>query len=164
MGKTEMRARVSVSLLFAVLSLAPLSAQTFTSARRDANGRILGTDSNGHAIVVAARGRYSEPELSEDKRTIVWQVLSTMQYHGEPTEVSHRARWYRDGRRHTYSSGDVFIRDVRFVDRGRRLSVNIGAMHFAGLSLLLDADIEKELDRFADADQDKKPAPDWLGQ
>jgi hypothetical protein len=49
-----------------------------------------------------------------------------------------------------------------FVDGGRRIGVNLGAMHGPGLNLLLDALTGKELARFPDADLKQEPTPRWL--
>ena len=145
-----------------VFSAKPTLGQTFTAAHIDSRKRIVATTTAGPVRVLAKSGRYSDPELSDDQLTIVWQVLSTIQYHGAPIEVSSRVNWYRGARSHSFSAGVFLVRSVWFVERGQRIGVNIGGMHFAGLNVLLDASTGKELDSFADLEKATKPIPGWV--
>jgi hypothetical protein len=156
--------RCWTSLLLSLLLASSVSAQTFTSATIDKRMRIVGSTTDGRLVVLARPGRYTRLQISEDHRTVVWLVVSRIQYHDAQTDVSHLLSWYRAGRRHSFSTGEVFIRDVWFYNDGKDIGVNYGGMHFAGANVLLDALTGKETDFFADRDKSNKTVPAWVEQ
>lgn len=142
----------------------PASAQRFSRAGKDMHERIVGLTTNDSAVLIAPVGSYAHVELSDDGRTVLWRVTSRLRdADAQRVEtVSRRIEWYRAGRRHEYSAGEVFVRDAWLVDSGRRIGVNYGGLHFAGRNVLLDANTGNVLASFADADKTKKPVPAWV--
>lgn len=145
------------------LIAAGAQAQAFTRAQQDVYHRIAGITTKGEIVLIAPVGRYTDVELSEDKKTVLWKVRSISREPDRADTTSHLIGWYRDGRRHSYLAGG-YVRGMWFVAGGRRIGVKYGGEHVAGMNVLIDARTGKELARFLDADKTTKHVPVWVRQ
>ena len=151
-----------LAALLGTLLVVPAWAQNFRSAQIDGGSVVRGVTVSGQHRILHHGRRCRDVRVSPDQHTVAWLQLASVRYHDETVEVSKIVGWFRDGRLQSSSAGLFAFRRFWFVDGGRRIGVNLGAMHGPGLNLLLDALTGKELARFPDTDLKKEPTPRWL--
>lgn len=106
--------------------------------------------------------RFSEPVISPDRLTVAWtSVLALQAMDGEPCRsMAARVYIHRNGRTR-FIDGDPFIRNIWFVDRGRKIGIEFGGLHFAGREALHDTATLKRLAGFSQARVPAAERPPW---
>jgi len=158
----RLRMRILPAFLGAFL-VVPAVAQSFKSAHIvDGGIAVHGVTTSGQHKTLHRGGRCRGVSVSSDQHTVAWFQVANIPYYDETVEVFKIVRWFRDGKVQSSSAGPFAFRRFWFVDGGRRIGVNLGAMHGPGVSLLLDALTGKELASFPDADLNREPTPKWM--
>jgi hypothetical protein len=151
----------SVILTFVLLTIAiPVGADTWDSVGIDSNQNVFAIRGDGTKIFLTSKGHCENPKLSDDQQTIAWMRTKRIENLGQNVVVSSRLIWLRNAKVHTYAT-EVFIRGFWFVDGGKKIGINTGGLHFAGMNELLDADTGKLLDTFEDRYRNEKKVPSW---
>ena len=120
-------------------------------AHIDGQGNVVVTREDGKVLVLTSDGGYGEVLVAKDNRTAAWV---------RTTQWESVLFVYRGGATKTLK-GDPFIRGFWFVEGGRKIGVDSGGMHFAGVEYLYDVATLKRLDSVHQATTPTAQRPSW---
>jgi hypothetical protein len=147
------RARKYLALLFCI-SCAKAYSKDITIDRSylDRNKSVHIVTAQKQDIPIARYRNCRDPEISEDRRTVASIC--------DVAEDGNVLVLYRNGKTRLIK-GDPFVREFRFIDRGEKLAVDIGGLHFAGHEFLYDVFTLKKLDDFSQSNVPLEKRPAW---
>lgn len=118
----------------------------------------------GKDTTITKDGRYRDPKLSPDGRTVGMLVTSTLDIAAtgtnESLDVAEALRIVRGGRVIRRFTPGGYIRAWDFANQGTAVAVYSGALHFAGFYVLYDLERGTELAKAEDPVTDS--SPDWV--
>jgi hypothetical protein len=120
-------------------------------AHIDGQGNVVVTREDGKVLVLTSDGGYGEVLVAKDNRTVAW--IRTTQW-GSVLFV------YQGGATKTIK-GDPFIRGFWFVEGGRKIGIDSGGLHFAGVEYLYDVATLERLDSVHQATTSTAERPSW---
>jgi hypothetical protein len=141
------------------VSIGTANAQPFKSAYLDANGDVHVVTQEGNDIRVTKSGRNREPLLAADRRTVAWIKVHIDDVKANYSKSEGTVYLFAGGRiKHLRC--DPFVRDFWFVDRGSKIGIDCGGLHFAGIEELHDTSSMKLLETMdqSTVPMDKRPA------
>lgn len=154
-----MRSRCLVSIAVAVMSGYPLlpgqvaaaGTGTIVEAHIDKGGNVVVTRQDGKVLVLTSDGGYDEVEVAKNNEVVAWV---------RTTQWDSTLFIYRDGATKQIK-GSPFIRGFWFVAGGRKIGIDAGGMHFAGVEYLYDVATLKKLDTLDQATTPTADRPSW---
>ena len=112
-------------------------------------------------IRLTRRGRYDDPKLAPDGRTVGARIVSRLRMDRRDSIMVTEQVWLHGDRRIVRRIvTDGFVRDWGFWNGGKELAVYSGGLHFAGFYVLYDLASGRELERSKDPRTDQ--SPDWV--
>ena len=138
-------------------------AGEYRSATVDAKGRLHIVSDTGKETVVA-KTRYQTsfggPEISPDRQTVVWKVMSTDPSRNYFSELAFAIGVFRNGRVAHIFPAEPTLWDWQFQEGGARIAYVTGPTHGgAAETFLRDVVSGRLLDQWTFGDQ--RPMPDW---
>ncbi len=126
------------------------------------NVRIL--RNNGEIIQLTSAGRYADPKMAGDRKTLGWLVISQLEVSTNTWHETHSVRErlviYRNGRMIRTIRPDGFIRSWGFWNAGKHVAIYSGALHFAGFYTLVEVGTGRVVAESQDPQTDG--SPDWV--
>lgn len=114
----------------------------------------------GKDLKVTTKGHRAKAMLSPDGETAAWLVKHTWIAEGATEAGASELVIYRHGRARSIKC-EPFIREYWFCQKGSRVAIDCGGLHFAGREILYDVSTLKELDRFDEAVIPVDRRPSW---
>ncbi len=152
---------VTVAFMTAATPGAPTASEKpYSKVYLDDHRNVHAVTAAGRDVSLTKKGRYSDPKLSPDGRTVGFGVLSRLEPHPEEIQVTREISIYREGRTIRRIVPGGFIRSWSFWSGGKQLAIYSGALHFAGFYVLYDVSTGKVLQRSEDPVNEQ--TPDWV--
>jgi hypothetical protein len=150
-----MRTYCCVSLMFVLCFLhknAQASGLLIQHAYLDKSKNVHIVTSSKIDLQLTKKGYCYEPQLAEDGTTVAW--ISNL------SKDSNVLMLYRFGKVRSIK-GDPFVRGFWFVDKGKKIALDLGGAHFAGMEVLYDVVTLKPLESYDQWNPTGKKRPIW---
>ncbi len=152
-GIGRWKAVIVVAGLYCAIGTAgvPSTPSGIADARLARNGNVVLIYRDGSRISLTRKGNNDSLQISDDRLTVAWR---------KTTETGSSVFLYRNGSIRKIEGGP-FIRGFWFVDGGKKIGVDSGGLHFAGVEILYDVATLKELDSMEQATVPGPERPEW---